>query len=76
MNDVGMIGTVNLDNRSLRLNFQITLAFAHADFASEIAVMLERDFARCDELDELYVHRLPLHTRIDAHCARLFAPVL
>ena len=44
--------------------------------ASEIADMLERDFAHCDEIEELDEGQLPLHTRIGAHTARLFAPVL
>ena len=64
MDDVGMIGTVNLDNRSFRLNFEITLVFAHAGFTSKIVDMLERDFAQCEELDQLDMRHLPLHTRI------------
>ena len=76
MDDVGTIGTANLDNRSFRLNFEIALVFADTGFAAEIADMLERDFARCDEIGKTDVSHLPLLTRIGASMARLLAPVL
>jgi len=49
------VGTANFDNRSFRLNFEITMAFADADFTRQVAAMLEDDFAdsrpmRGDEL--------------------------
>ena len=44
--DLAGVGTANLDNRSLRLNFEITLAFADRNFAKEMETMLEEDFKR------------------------------
>lgn len=76
MDDVGIVGTANLDNRSFRLNFEMTLVFADAAFAAEVAGMLERDFAQCGEISETDVRRLPFLTCISASTARLFAPVL
>lgn len=76
MDDVAMVGTANLDNRSFRLNFEIALVFADAGFTAEIADMLARDFARCDEVGERDVRHLSLLTRIGASTARLLAPVL
>ncbi|PID54798.1 MAG: cardiolipin synthase [Gammaproteobacteria bacterium] len=39
------VGTANFDNRSFRLNFEITLLVDNREFAADIAKMLERDFA-------------------------------
>jgi cardiolipin synthase len=40
------VGTANFDNRSFRLNFEITAAIANPDFAAEVSSMLEADFAK------------------------------
>lgn len=76
VDDVGIVGTANLDNRSFRLNFEISLIFADAGFAGQIAEMLEQDFAHCDEISRTDVRHLPFLTRVSASTARLFAPVL
>ncbi|MDA7867953.1 phospholipase D-like domain-containing protein, partial [Akkermansiaceae bacterium] len=39
------IGTANFDNRSFRLNLEITLGVKDEEFTSEVAEMLERDMA-------------------------------
>jgi len=39
------IGTANFDNRSFRLNFEITMAFADTELAAQVHQMLEQDFA-------------------------------
>ena len=41
--DTSAIGTANFDNRSFRLNFEITLLFKDANFASEVEVMFEQN---------------------------------
>ncbi len=41
-----MVGTANFDNRSFRLNFEITAIILDARFASEVEAMLEDDMAR------------------------------
>src|SRR3990172_9269198 len=41
------VGTANLDNRSFRLNFEITVVVDDRDFASQVEKMLEQDFAKC-----------------------------
>ncbi|TCP44235.1 cardiolipin synthase [Rhodovulum marinum] len=70
------IGTVNLDNRSCRLNFEATALVFDADFARAVAAMLEADFAQ----GYAYTTRLadtrgPLR-RNGARVARLMAPIL
>lgn len=69
------IGTANFDNRSFRLNFEITMAFADADLASQVHQMLEKDFAVSKEVrsKELYEHGFWF--RFAVRCSRLMAPV-
>jgi cardiolipin synthase len=45
--DLGAVGTANLDNRSMRLNFEITVLIAEPAFAADVARMLEADFSCC-----------------------------
>ncbi len=70
------IGTANLDNRSFRLNFEITLLFADAAFVRDTEAMLEADFARCRELTLDEYASQPWTFRLGARIARLFGPVL
>ena len=76
VDEVGMVGTANFDNRSFRLNFEITLVFAEAGFAGEIADMFARDFACCVEIADNDGARWPLLRHVASNAARLFAPVL
>jgi len=48
--DQAFISVYLCDNRSFRLNFEITLAVADRRFASQVAEMLEDDFARSVEV--------------------------
>jgi cardiolipin synthase len=70
------IGTVNLDSRSLRLNFEVTAMVFDASFTAEAAAMLEADFARSIRYDEDVHARRPLRVKILAPAARLAGPVL
>jgi cardiolipin synthase A/B len=45
------IGTANFDNRSFRLNFEMILEIRDEAFASEVAAMLENDFAHSRLVD-------------------------
>lgn len=74
--DFAAVGTANFDNRSFRLNFEITLAVSDPAFNAKIAGMLEKDFAEsvvvgCDD----YASR-PWHIKAGAQAARLLAPIL
>lgn len=70
------VGTVNLDSRSLRLNFEVTALVFDAAFNAEVARMLERDVAHSFRYDEAAHARRPLRVRILAPAARLAGPVL
>lgn len=70
------VGTVNLDNRSFRLNFEMTAIVLDRDFASEIERMFLNDFARSRLMSREELNRQPLWHRVAARAAYLFAPVL
>ena len=73
---LGSVGTLNLDNRSCRLNFEVTALIFDRTFAARLAAMLEADFAQSDlvrtRLDDI---RSPF-IRHGARIARLMAPLL
>lgn len=73
---ISAIGSANLDNRSFRLNFEISLLTFDAEFTSQVAAMLEDDFSRSRELvnaDRRNLHRLQ---QLGMRVARLISPIL
>ena len=70
------IGTANLDNRSFRLNFEITLLFVDHGCVAEVETMLREDFTRCREMSVDEFSRRSLAFRLSTKIARLFSPVL
>jgi cardiolipin synthase len=69
------VGTANLDNRSFRLNFEITALVDDPEFASEVAEMLTRDFERCKlARSEDLLHR-SFWFKVAVRVARLMAPL-
>lgn len=77
VDDVGAgVGTVNLDNRSFRLNFEVTALVVDQTFAAEVEAMFEQDFARARQMQLADLDELSLWYRIGARAAYLFAPLL
>ncbi|HSN83721.1 MAG TPA: cardiolipin synthase [Polyangiales bacterium] len=74
--ELAAVGTVNLDYRSLYLNFEETAVVADAKFAAQVAKMLEADLRRCQEVRRDHFDRQPLHVRVKARVARLASPLL
>ena len=73
--EVATVGTANFDNRSFRLNFEITGIIADEDFAKEIEHMLEDDFAHAREMTQADVENHPFWFKFAIRLARLTAPV-
>ena len=73
---LALVGTVNFDNRSFRLNFEVTAALADRDLASEIEAMLEKDIAASNETTPDHFENLGIWERLKAHGSALLAPVL
>jgi cardiolipin synthase len=73
---VAVVGTANLDNRSLRLNFEVSLLAVDQAFATEVAAMLEEDFANSRKMHPGEFGEKPFWFRLAARAARLTAPIL
>ncbi|ART61653.1 cardiolipin synthase [Kushneria marisflavi] len=69
------VGTVNLDNRSFRLNFEVTAYVADEGFAAEVAQMLEEDFASCRQVTLEEINKRPLWHKLAARAAYLASPI-
>ncbi|MEA2117450.1 cardiolipin synthase [Halovibrio sp. HP20-50] len=74
-NDAATVGTVNLDNRSFRLNFEITAFIPSQDFAASVRVMLENDFAQCRRVTIDEINQRPMWMKVVSRAAYLMAPV-
>lgn len=70
------VGTANLDNRSFRLNFEITVLVEDGGFAAEAAKMFEHDFADCRVAEPNDLEKRSLWFKIGVRIARLMSPIL
>ena len=70
------VGTVNLDNRSFRLNFEVTAVVVDQEFASEMEQMFENDFARSRMMTIMEIIEKPFWFRVASRAAYLTAPLL
>ncbi len=69
------IGTANFDNRSMRLNFEVTMLLVDEKFASQVEAMLKDDFAISREVKAAEYTEAPLWFRLTVRVARLLAPI-
>jgi cardiolipin synthase len=70
------VGTANLDNRSFRLNFELTLLNFEAGFVDAVAAMLVEDFAHSRPESLAAYTKRPFLFRLAVQSARLLAPIL
>lgn len=69
------VGTANFDNRSFRLNFEITMAFADQDFTQQVAAMLEHDMTGARQVRPGELNEHGFWFRFAVRASRLTAPV-
>lgn len=74
--DLTGIGTINLDNRSFYLNFEIAVVVRDADVAKAMEAMLMDDFNLSVKLEDDELNRRPWWFRLITRAAYLTAPVL
>jgi len=74
--EICSIGTANIDNRSLRLNFEVSLLAIDTRLAQETAKMLEADMAAGQQLAPQGLRSRNIFFRIAAAASRLMAPLL
>jgi cardiolipin synthase len=70
------VGTANLDNRSFRLNFEITLLNYDPGFIKDAEAMLENDFSNCAEVTMAEYSERSFFFKLAVRSARLLAPIL
>jgi len=71
-----MIGSANLDYRSLRLNFELNLLFRSKENNAALARVLAGDFALSQEIDPMIFARRPFSSRFIEGALRPLSPML
>jgi len=74
--NIASVGTANFDNRSFRLNFEVTALIADEAVGKDIADMLDRDFAHSEPIDPDSFDGRSFWWRLGVNLSRLAAPVL
>ena len=70
------IGTANLDNRSMRLNFEITAVNTSPAFIQQVETMLEEDLGASRPMTEKDYRQRSILFRLGCRAVRLLAPLL
>ena len=70
------VGTANLDNRSFRLNFEVTALITDLSFSKQIEKMFENDFFHSYEMPKDILREKPFIFQLASRLARLSAPIL
>jgi cardiolipin synthase len=73
---IASIGSVNFDNRSFAINFEITLWFTDKKTIDGVESMLLEDFKMCRQVDMNEVKNRALPMRFVTQAARLLSPLL
>jgi cardiolipin synthase len=74
--DTAAVGSMNLDSRSFRLNFEVSALIVDATFARDVEAMLTADFAKALPVEKSEYLDAPYLRRVAMHVARLFDPLL
>ncbi len=69
------VGTANFDNRSFRLNFEITLLFAEESTVREAEAMFLKDFSKSTRATAADYTERPWYFRLAARTSWLMAPI-
>ncbi|WP_020470924.1 cardiolipin synthase [Zavarzinella formosa] len=70
------VGSVNFDNRSLHLNFEVTALMESTALVAELEAAFRRDMARSIEVNAETFQRRPFVSKMAENAARLASPIL
>jgi cardiolipin synthase len=70
------VGTANLDNRSMHLNFEVNCLFYSPKVVAELEAAFLRDLGQAVRLDAEVYARRPFPARLLENACRLLSPVL
>jgi cardiolipin synthase A/B len=73
--DLATVGSANFDNRSFRLNFEMTIEVRDRAFAGEVAAMLEKDFAQSRRIDPAEARARGFLFQLKVRSAILLSPI-
>lgn len=73
---IAAVGTVNLDNRSFRLNFEVMAFGTDGGFVAAVRRMLEADLRCCREVNLRRYQQRWIGVRLAVQVTRLLAPLL
>jgi len=74
--NIATIGTANFDNRSFRLNFEITAVVIDGELSKAVEQMFENDFSSSRLMERDEYDNKPFWFKLAVRTARLTAPVL
>lgn len=74
--NLSAVGTANFDNRSFRLNFEITALIVDHDFNVRMEQMFTEDFSNADAMEIKDFSEKPYWFRLLVRLARLTSPML
>jgi cardiolipin synthase len=75
-NDLAGVGTVNLDNRSFFLNFEVMCFIIDSQFVNSVEKMLKTDLEACVAVDFDEYDKKPLWFKLAVRISRLLTPLL
>ena len=75
-NQLASVGTANLDNRSMRLNFEVNIIVLNEEFCDAVEKVFLADFEECKLSPSTDFTNQPWWFRLAVSVARLAAPVL
>jgi cardiolipin synthase len=75
-NEVAIIGTANMDVRSLRLNYETNLVVYDEPFIYNLNRIIARDMAQSDEIDLIRWRKRPARQQLLENFCNLLTPVL
>ena len=70
------VGTANMDNRSFRLNFEVTAVLYGNKHANDLATQFRKDLRASKEVKARARQEIPLRWRIAEAGARVLSPLL
>ena len=74
--NVALIGSANLDRRSLELNFEISMLVFDTDFASELRFLQTTYIEQSTPVSPQTVAQWPIYTRLWQNAVGLISPIL
>ncbi|TLU66930.1 cardiolipin synthase [Thalassotalea litorea] len=75
-NSLSAIGTANFDNRSFRLNFEITALIGGDEFANDVEAMFESGFGQSIKMQKDDYANKSIWFKFAVNASRLMSPVL